>query len=79
MVSITAMSHSTQTVKESLEELADLVLTGVFWEGNSQRGFLYLYLKQVLLVEEEDDGGIAKPFVVTYRVKQLKTLLHSVL
>ena len=38
-----------------------------------------LVLKQVLLVEEEDDGGVCKPLVVADGVKQLHALVHTVL
>ena len=33
----------------------------------------------MLLVEEEDDGGVAEPLVVADRVEQLQALLHPVL
>ena len=38
-----------------------------------------LLLKQVLLVEEEDDGGLCEPLVVADGVKQLHALVHAVL
>ena len=38
-----------------------------------------LLLEQVLLVEEQDDGGLCEPLVVADRVKQLHALMHPVL
>ncbi len=32
-----------------------------------------------LLVEEKNDGCISEPFIITDGIKQLQTLLHSVL
>ena len=36
-------------------------------------------LKQVLLVEEQDDGGLGEPLVVADGVEQLHALMHAVL
>lgn len=44
-------------------------LTSVFRKTYSERGFLNLLFKQILLVKEKDDGGIRKPFVITDRIK----------
>ena len=33
-------------------------------------------LEEIFLVEEENDGGVDKPFVVADRVEQLHTLHH---
>lgn len=38
-----------------------------------------LLLQQVLLVEEEDDGGVLEPGVCDYCPEQSFALLHSVL
>ena len=38
-----------------------------------------LLLQQVLLVEEEDDGGVLEPGVRDYCPEQSFTLLHTVL
>ena len=38
-----------------------------------------LLLEEILLVEEEDDGRVAEPLVVAYRVEQFERLLHSIL
>ena len=38
-----------------------------------------LLLKQVLLIEEQDDGGLCEPLVVADGVKEFHALVHSVL
>lgn len=38
-----------------------------------------LLLQQILLVEEEDDGGVLEPWIRDYRPEQGFTLLHTVL
>jgi hypothetical protein len=53
--------------------------SGVFREADGEGRAQDLLLEQVLLVEEEDDGGVAEPLVVADRVEQLQALLHSVL
>ena len=54
-------------------------LTWVLGEADGQGRFLDLILKQVLLVEEQDDGGVGEPLVVADRIEQLQALLHSIL
>lgn len=54
-------------------------LTCVLGIADRQRAFLNLFLKQVFLVQEENDGCVCKPFVVTNAVKQFHTLMHPVL
>jgi len=56
-----------------------MAITGIFWVADGQRALLDLLLKQVLLVEEEDDGGVREPLVVADAVEQLHTLVHPVL
>ena len=53
--------------------------TCIFCEANGEGGSENFLLKEILLVEEEDDGGIAKPLVVADWVEQFQTFLHSVL
>ena len=38
-----------------------------------------LLLEEVLLVEEEDDGGLGEPLVVADGVKELHAFVHAVL
>ena len=54
-------------------------LTRVLGEANGEGTSADLLLKQVLLVEEEDDGRVCEPFVVADGVKQLHALVHAVL
>ena len=53
--------------------------TVVLGEADGERAVGDLLLKQVLLVEEEDDGGLREPLVVADGVKQLHALVHAVL
>jgi len=54
-------------------------LTSVLWEAECEGRLDDLLGKEVLLVEEEDDGGILKPPIVADGVKQPHTLIHAVL
>lgn len=54
-------------------------LTGVFWVADGEGALADLILKQVLLVKEEDDGGLNEPLVVANGVKELHALVHPVL
>lgn len=54
-------------------------LTSVFWVADGKRTLLDFLFKQVLLIEEEDNGGVCEPLVVADAVKQLHALVHSVL
>ena len=54
-------------------------LTRVLGETDGEGTSADLLLKQVLLVEEEDDGRVCEPFVVADGVKQLHALVHAVL
>lgn len=40
------------------------MITCVFRKAYSERGFAYLLLEQILLVEEQNDAGVGEPFVV---------------
>ena len=41
------------------------VLTCVFWETYGERGLLNLLFEQIFLVEEEDNGCVCEPFIIT--------------
>lgn len=53
--------------------------TGVRGEADGQRRLGDLFFKQVALVQEDDDGGVLKPLVVTDGVEELQRLVHAVL
>ena len=53
--------------------------TGVLGEADGQGAVGNLILKQVFLVQKQDDGGLSKPLVVADGVKQLHALVHPVL
>lgn len=54
-------------------------LTGVFRKTDCKGRLADFLLKEILLVQEENDRGIGEPLVVADRVEQLQALLHSVL
>ena len=54
-------------------------LTFVLWKTDGEWAVPDLLGEEVLLVEEEDDGRVAEPLVVAYRVEQFERLLHSIL
>ena len=54
-------------------------LTRVLGVADSERAPADLLFEQVLLVEEEDDGGEREPLVVADGVKKLHALVHPVL
>lgn len=55
------------------------LLTRVFRVTDSERTLLDLLLKQVLLIEEENDRGVGEPLVVADAVKQLHAFMHAIL
>lgn len=59
--------------------LCRAVCTSVLGETDGQRRLADLGFKEVLLVQEEDDGGFLKPLVVTDGIEQLERLVHAVL
>lgn len=56
-----------------------LTLTIILWEVVDQMRVHDLLLQQVLLVEEQDDGGVLEPGVRDYCPKESFTFLHPVL
>ena len=54
-------------------------LTGVFRKTDGEGRLLDLLSKQILLVEEEDDGGVDEELVVADRVEQHQRLVHAIL
>ncbi len=55
------------------------MITCVLWEADGQRRFFDFLFKEILFVEEEDDGRVREPLVVANRVEKFQTLLHSIL
>lgn len=60
-------------------EESSVQLTIILWETNVEVYFLDLYFKEVLLVQEENNGGGSKEFVITYTVEQMQRFMHAVL
>lgn len=56
-----------------------VIHTSVLREADGQRAVSNLLLKQVLLVEEQDDGRLCEPLVVADWVKELHAFMHPVL
>lgn len=54
-------------------------LTCVFGEADAEWRLLDLLCEQILLVEEEDNGGVDEELVVTDGVKEHERLMHAVL
>ena len=59
--------------------LLGMGLTGVLRETDGEGRLLDLLLKQILLVQEEDDGRLREPLIVADGVKELHRLMHAVL
>jgi len=53
--------------------------TCILWETDGQGAVYDLLLKQVFLVEKQNDGGLGEPLVVADAVEELHALVHSVL
>jgi len=49
-----------------------LALTIILWKTNAEMDFLDFFLKEILLVEKEDNGSGRKELVVTYAVEQVQ-------
>lgn len=54
-------------------------ITCVLGEADGQGAVYDLLLKEVLLIQEKDDGCVCEPLVVTDAVEQLHALMHPVL
>ena len=54
-------------------------LTFVICIYERERSLLQLLLKQVFLVEKEDDGCVQEPLVVQNGTKQSQSLVHTIL
>lgn len=59
--------------------LPPLLFTCVFRETDAECRLLDLLRKQILLVEEEDDGSVNEELVVADGVKQHQGLVHAIL
>ena len=53
--------------------------TSILWETQCKRRILYFDFKDIFLVQEENNGGVLKPTIITDRVKQYHTLSHTIL
>lgn len=67
-----------QSCQKSVSDGVKQLFTLVLWETDGQGRLCDFLLKQVLLVQEEDDGGLNEPFVVTDGVKEFHAFDHSV-
>lgn len=56
-----------------------MCFTCILWETNGQRRFFDFLFKEILFVEKEDDGRVREPLVVTNRIEEFQTFLHSIL
>lgn len=56
-----------------------LLFTCVFGEADAQWRLLDLLCKQILFVEEEDDGSVDEELVVADGVEQHQRLMHAIL
>lgn len=54
-------------------------LTSVFREADAEMHLGDFFLEEILLIEEQDNGGGCKIFMVTDAVEEMEALVHSVL
>ena len=52
--------------------LQPLTLTIILWKANAEMDFLDFFLKEILLVEKEDNGSGREELVVTDAVEQVQ-------
>lgn len=64
---------------ENYINIKQVFQTCVLREADGERAACDLLLKQILLIEKEDDGGLCEPFIVADGVKELHALMHTVL
>lgn len=53
--------------------------TFILWEANAEMHLLDFLLKEVLLVEKEDNGRGREELVVADAVEQVQGLMHAIL
>lgn len=54
-------------------------ITCVLRKADCEWGLGNLVLKKILLVQEQDDGGIHEPFVVADGIKKADAFCHAIL
>lgn len=69
---------STLKIPSTLLKERKEVNTFVFRKANAKINIFDLLLKNVFLVEEENDWSFGEPFAVSDVLKDLKTLMHSI-
>jgi hypothetical protein len=63
--------YTNEFLKKIKKDQSQLNLPGYSGKQMVRDDLVIFLLKEILLVEEQDDGGRHKPLVVAYRVKQL--------
>lgn len=54
-------------------------LTVILWKTDTEVDFLNFFLKEVLLVEKENNGRSREELVVADAVEQMQRLMHAIL
>lgn len=72
-------THSLHKKNNKIKKSYPLLFTCVFREADAECRLLDLLRKQILLVEEEDDGSVNEELVVADGVKQHQGLVHAIL
>lgn len=81
VIDLLLLRDSIQLLEFALNVLGRLVVAvsaSVLWKANGEWGDLNLLLEQVLLVQEQNDGGVCEPLVVTDGLEELHGLAHSI-